>query len=139
MSVLEEGLVAYLRGYSGLTSLISTRTYGIRIPQSATLPCLVVTRISTPRQLTHQSTGAGGDLVSPRFQFDAWDTTQASTKAVNDQVRAALNGKSGSVGAGAVTVTVRAALANEEAPTYEPDAELYRCRSEYIIWHQEGT
>ena len=138
MAVLEEGLIAYLRAYGALTTLISTRTYGMMIPQGATLPCLVVQRISTARTLTHQTSGATGDLTNPRFQFDAWAETHASTKAINDAVRAALNGKTGSVGAGATTVTIRAALANEEAPTYEPEAELYRCRSEYIIWIEEA-
>ena len=137
MAVLEEGLIAYLRTYSGLAALISTRVYGMMIPQAATLPCLVVQRISTARTLTHQTDGTTGDLTSPRFQFDAWAETQASTKAISDQVRAALNGKTGAISTGATAVTIRAALANEEAPTYEPEAELYRCRSEYIIWYQE--
>ena len=135
--VLDEAIIAYLKATAGITALISTRTYGMTIPQGATLPCLVVQRISTPRTLTHDTSGATGDLVSTRFQFDAWAETQSSTKAICDALRAALNGKTGSTGAGAVTVTIRAALANEEAPTYEPEAELYRTRSEYIIWYQE--
>ena len=49
MTVIDEGLVSYLSGYSGLTALISTRVYAFRIPQGATLPCLTVQRISTPR------------------------------------------------------------------------------------------
>jgi len=122
-----------LKAYAGLTALISTRVYGMFIPQGATLPCLVVQRISTPRILTMDSSGATGDLTSPRFQFDAWATTQLSTKTISDQVRAALNGKTGSTGG----VTLRASLANEEAPTWEPEAELYRTRSEFIIWFEE--
>ena len=138
MASLEAGLVSYLQNYAGLTALISTRTYGMRIPQSATLPCLVVTRISTPRILTHQTSGATGDLISPRFQIDAWAETQSSTKSITEQVRAALNGKTGSIGSGGNAVTIRAALANEEAPTWEPESELYRTRSEYIIWMEEA-
>lgn len=138
MAVLEEGLIAYLQNLAGITSLVSTRTYGMVIPQGATLPCIVVTRISTPRTLTMDTSGATGDLTSPRFQFDAWATTQKSSKAINDALRAGLNGKTGSVGSGATTTTVRASLANEEAPTWEPEAELYRNRSEYIIWLEEA-
>jgi hypothetical protein len=136
--VLEEALIAYLKATAGIMALISTRTYGMTIPQDSTLPCLVVQRISTPRILTHDTIGATGDLTSPRFQFDAWAETQSSTKAINDALRTALNGKTGSTGAGETTVTIRAALANEEAPTYEPEAELYRTRSEYIIWIEEA-
>ena len=138
MAVIEQGLISYLQGFSGLTALVSTRTYGMVIPQGATLPCVVVQRISTPRTLTMDTSGATGDLTSPRFQFDAWAETQASTKAIADQIRAALNGKTGSIGSGGNAVTIRAALANEEAPTWEPEAELYRTRSEFIIWLQEA-
>ena len=134
MTVIDEGLIAYLKTIAGVTGLVSTRIYGMLIPQGATLPCVVVTRISTPRTLTMDTSGATGDLINPRFQFDAWATTHSSTKAITDALRATLNGKTGSVGG----VTIRAALANEEAPTWEPEAELYRGRSEFIIWLQEA-
>ena len=137
MSVIEEGVIAYLQNYAGLVSLVSTRIYGIRIPQAATMPCVVVNRISTPRITTHQTSGASGDLISPRFQFDAWATTQASAKAITDQLRAALNGHTGSTGGGAVSFTLRAVLASDETIEYDPDAELYRGRSDYIVWHEE--
>jgi hypothetical protein len=136
-AVLEEGIASYLKGYSGLVALISTRVYPMSIPQGATLPCLTYQRISTPRISTHQSSGATGDLILPRFQFDAWATTQKSAKAINDQVRAALNGKTGSIGTDPYDVTIRAGLAKSEVPEYEPEARLFRCRSEFIIWHEE--
>ena len=133
MTVIDEGLIAYLKTIAGVTGLVSTRIYGMVIPQGATLPCVVVTRISTPRTLTMDTSGATGDLINPRFQFDAWATTHASAKAITDALRAALNGKRGSVGG----VTTRSTKANEEATTWEPEAELYRGRSEFIVWLQE--
>ena len=137
MTFLEEGLTSYLRAYAGLTALISTRVYIMKIPQSATLPCLTYQRISTPRILTHDSSGAAGDLASPRFQFDAWATTYKSAKAITDQVRAALNGKTGEIGSAPSAYTIRAALIEDEGPTFDPEVELYRSRSDYFIWHQE--
>ena len=80
------------------------------------------------------SSGAAGDLTSPRFQIDTWATTQASAKAIADAVRAGLNGHAGATGG----VTIRAALANEESPSYDPETKLYRVRSEYIIWQEEA-
>jgi len=133
MTVLDEGLIDYLKMYAA--SLVSDRVYGMMIPQSAALPCITVQRVSTPRISTMDSSGAIGDLISPRFQIDAWATTQASTKAIADLVRAGLNGHTGITGAG---VTIRAALASEESPSYDPETKLYRCRSEYIIWQQEA-
>jgi len=137
MTVLEEGLHSYLSTYGGLTSLISARTYPMLIPQGAVLPCLTYQRISTPRILTHQSSGATGDLAHPRFQFDAWATTQKAAKAIIDQVRAALNGKTGEIGTAPNNITIRAGLVEDEVPTYDPETKLYRCRSDFFIWHEE--
>ena len=133
MTTLEEGLISYLSSYATLTALISTRVYLMRIPQDATLPCLVVQRISTPRMLTMDSSGATGDLAYPRFQFDAWADLVATAKPITDAVRAALNGKTGTMGG----VTIRAALVDEEVPEFDPGTKLYRSRSDYIIWQQE--
>jgi len=134
MTVIDEGIIAYLKSLAGITALVGDRVYGMRIPQGATLPCINVQRISTPRIVTMDSSGATGDLISPRFQINAWALTQASTKAIADAVRAGLHGKTGSIGG----VTISAALANEEAPTWEPDGELYRCRSDYLVWLEEA-
>lgn len=137
MAVLEEALLSYLTGYAGLTALISDRVYFMRIPQGATLPCVTFQRISTQRETTMQSSGATGDLARPRFQFDVWGTTAAAVKPITDQIRAALNGKTGTIGSGAYVLTIRAALVDNEDDEYNPEVNLYRSRSEYVIWHEE--
>lgn len=134
MAVLDEGIIDYLDGIAGITALVSTRVYSFRIPQNATLPCIVLQRISTPRIATMDMSGATGTLASPRFQFDAWATTYASAKAITDAIRAALNGRTGATGTG---VTIRAALIQDEVPEYDPETKLYRGRSDYQIWHEE--
>ena len=134
---MEEGIASYLETYAGLVALIGDRVYPMRIPQGATLPCLTYQRISTPRILTHDTSGETGDLISPRFQFDVWTTTQKAGKAITDQVRAALNGKTGAIGTAPNNITIRSALAESEVPEYIPDVKLYRGRSDYFIWHQE--
>jgi len=134
MTTLEEGVVAYLKQFSGLTALISTRVYPERIPDAATFPLVTYQRISTPRTLTMDTSGATGDLISPRFQFDAWATTTSGAKAITDQIRAALNGKTGSIG----SVTIRASLADEEVPTFVPEIQKHRNRSEYIVFYEEA-
>lgn len=130
MTVLEEGLVAYLKTVPGLTTLIGARIYAFRIPQEETLPCLTYQRISTPRYHSHDTSGTGNNLSHPRVQFDAWATTYSEAKTITDELRAALNGRRGSTGG----VTLQGALVAEESPTYEPDTKLYRNRSDYFIW-----
>ena len=106
MTVLDESLYSYLANYAGLVSLISNRVYAFQMPQGVTLPCVTFQRISTPRDLTHDSSGIGNELAHPRFQFDAWAETYSSAKAITEQIRAALNGKTGKIGSQIETATV---------------------------------
>ena len=133
---IEEGLVYHLAHAAGVTALVGTRVYGNRIPPKATLPCVVVTRISTTRVLTHDTSGGAG-TASPRFQVDAWGDLDATVKGITDAVRGALNGYKGTMGSGS-TVNVQAAWVDEEHPEYNPETNLWRSQSDYIIWHEEG-
>jgi hypothetical protein len=134
---IEAGLVTKLTTTAGLTALISTRVYLERIPQGGTLPCLTYQRISTPRVLTHDTSGSAGTAY-PRFQFDAWAATYLSAKAITDALRAALNGFKGTITSGADTVVVQAALIDTETSAPDLEADLARVRSEYVIWHVEA-
>lgn len=136
MATLEQGIYSYLTNYAGLTAIIGTRVYAFRIPQSVTMPCLTYQRISTPRILTHDTSGAS-NLAYPRFQFDAWADTYEVAKSITDVVRAALNGKTGNIGSGGYIVTIQASLVDAEEPEIDPEINLFRSRSDYVIWHIE--
>jgi len=134
MAILEEGIAAFLIADATIGALVGDRIYPLFIPQGATLPCITYQRISTPRIVTHDSSGATGDLTHPRFQFDAWATTQKEAKQIADGLRTVLHGKRGAMGG----VTIRSALAENEAPEFDQESELYRSRSDYIIWIEEA-
>ena len=141
MATIEQGLLSYLTGYTGLTTLISTRVYWMTKPAGVTYPCVTFQRISTPRIHTHDTSGSTGTAF-PRFQFDAWDegpfvSAAGKVKSITDQLRAALNGKTGSIGSGSNTITLMSSLVDDEVPDYDPETKLYRSRSDYIIWHAE--
>ena len=137
MAVLEVGLISYLEGYAGLAALISTRIYHMMKPQSVVYPCVTFQRIDTPRIHTMDSSGATGTLARPRIQFDAWADTYTAAKNITDQLRAALNGKRGSIGTAPYAVTIRSALVDGEAPSYDTLVSMYRSRSDFIIYHEE--
>lgn len=137
MTTLEQGLYSFLSTYAGLKDIISGRVYLMMRPQSIEYPCLTYQRISTDRQLTHDTSGASGILAHPRIQFDAWSYSYAGAKSITDALRGALNGKTGSIGVTPNNITIRAALVDSEVPEYEPESNLYRSRSEYFIWHEE--
>lgn len=136
MATIEEALIYGLGHNGGVSALVSTRVYGPKIPQNATMPCICVTRIDTPRILTHDTSGAAG-TAHPRFQIDAWATTHSSAKTITDAVRGYLNGFHGTIGGGGYTATVQGALVDNERIEYDTEGELYRSQSDYIIWHTE--
>jgi hypothetical protein len=133
MTVLEEGIYSYLSGYAGLVAKVGTRVYPVRFPQSTIMPCVVYQRIDTPRITTMDSSGSSGDLINPRFQFEVWAETYDEAKDICDILRAALNGKTGTMGG----VTIRASLGSNETVEYSPEFELYRFQTDYIIWQEE--
>ena len=133
---IEEGLVYHLGHAAGVTALVSTRVYGSRIPQGATLPCITVSRISTPRTITHDTSGSAG-TAHARMQIDAWGELEATVKGITDAVRAALNGYRGTMGSGN-TVTVQAAWVDDEQREFDPETGLWRSQSDFIIWHEEA-
>lgn len=132
---IDEALGYFFKNTAGISALVSDRVYINRLPQTVTLPAITYQRISTPRVLAHDTSGATGTAY-PRFQVDAWATTYASAKAITDAVRAALNGYKGTMGSGGA-VTVQGALVQDEIYDIDPDAEIMRIMSDYIIWHTE--
>jgi hypothetical protein len=136
MTTIEQGITARLKGHTGLTALIGTRVFEGGIPQGETLPCVTYNRISTPRYNTHDTSGATG-LASPRFQFDAWAATYTSARAISDQIRSALNGYKGAVTVGTGSITIQAALVEDERVNHSPDTGLKCLSSDYFVWHEE--
>ena len=134
---IEEGLVAGLKATAGITTLVSTRVYNLRIPQNSTLPCITIARVSTPRVHAHDSSGSAGTAY-PRMQIDAWATTQKAAKQIADAVRTYLNGLKATITSGADSVVVQSALIDQESPEFDTESELYRVRSDYIVWHVEA-
>lgn len=134
---IEEGLIYKLLNTAGVSSLVGTRVYGRVLPQSASLPCITITRISTPRLHSHDTSGSAG-TANPRIQIDAHATTYKAAKQITDAVRAAMNGFRGTITNGADSVVVQAALVDNELPDYDGETEIYRSQSDYIIWHVEA-
>ena len=137
MATLEEGLISYLKGYTGLTALVSTRIYHMTKPQTVSYPCITFQRIDTPFIHTMQTSGATGNLITPRFQFDAWASTYSVAKAITEQLRDALNGKAGSIGSGGQTVTIRSSLQSTERPSFDALVKMYRSMSEFVIMQED--
>ena len=127
--MIEEAIYLHLKNHPGLSALIGTRIYPLRMPQNPTLPAVVYQRISTPRTYSHSGYS---NLADPRFQFSVWAESYSGALAVAEQLRDAINGFTGS---GSIPV-YSSQIANE-SDDYEPSTELYRILIDAFIAHRE--
>lgn len=84
---LEEALMVYLKAYTGLTALVSTRIHYDELPQGASSPAVVITKVSDIKD--HYLSGQC-ELERPIYQFTAVGLTKTSVKGVAEQLKAAL-------------------------------------------------
>ena len=125
----EEGLFFYLDNHAGLSMEVDDRIYPSVLPQEPTLPAVVYHRISTPREFELENSL----LPHPRFQFDCWAEDFERAKAVQEQVRLALDLYKGLMG----DYTVQTVIIEDEMDTYEPERGLWRSMVEAVIWYEE--
>ena len=125
----EEGLFYYLDNYEALAEEVDNRIYPILLPQEATLPAVVYTRISTPRLYKLEDEF----LPQGRFQFDCYAEEFQEAKEVAADVKAALDLYSGAMGA----YTVEMCIIEDEMDTYEPETGYWRSMVEVVIWYIE--
>jgi len=119
---IETDVFTRLSTYPGLTALIATRVYPLRLPQNPVLPAVTLFKVSTPREQSH-----GGDsaLQHPRYQFSCWAETYGAAWAVADQVRLALQG----LAAGGVGIY------DNGVDMYDPETGWYHVAIDITIWH----
>lgn len=122
MSVASD-LVEHLRNHPGLSALVADRIYPRRMPDDATLPCLVYNRISTVPDIGLASV----DLSPARFQFDAWsDRSQVATD-VGDQLEDALN-------LVAIPTSIDRVLPDGRRDRYDNQADLHGETLDFLVF-----
>jgi Protein of unknown function (DUF3168) len=123
----EEELFSRLSNFAGLTALVGTRVYPITAPQGGTLPCVVFQRISGNRV---SAMGADREDKRCRFQFDCYASTPDDTRAVAEQVDAALRRYHGG--------NIVDVFFSNENDFYDDAPILYRRQTDYIV-HYVGA
>jgi len=93
--MIEGAVNALLCADAAVAALVGARVYSGNGPQEATLPAVVITRISTTRELAHS--GPSG-LAEARLQVSCYARTYDQAKDLAAKVVACLDGYSGTVG-----------------------------------------
>lgn len=129
---LEQALYNRLSTYSALTALVGDRINPVRLPQGTAYPAVSYFRVSRP---TRRTFGGNTAIASPRFQFDCWAKRYTDAKAVADQLIAALNNFSGTMGGTGGVEVQDIELMNEMDDDFLDTADLYHVVLEFTVWH----
>lgn len=121
----EQAILDRLLATTAVTDLIGDRIYAMRAPHTAPLPHISYQRIATTRPGSLR--GPAG-LADPRIQVDSWADTNATAKAIADQVRRALDGYT--------TETVHALILSE-LDLMDPANERHRVSQDFSVWVNE--
>lgn len=131
MADVEKSTVTRLKGFSGLSSLVSTRVWYARLPQDPTLPAVTVQEISAvPASAMGRDTGH----VRGRVQVDAWGSDRAEAKEAGEQVRAALQRYDGTHNSSELVFVDM----NSAGVIYESEGRIWRHRQDFGVWFTEA-
>ena len=129
---IETGLYAYLTANSGVSAIVSTRLYPLKLPQGATLPALAYQLISNARP--HDITAGPTGHAFPRFQITSYAESYSAAKSLAAAVRSALDGYRGAMGS--ETGVGGVALIGER-DSFETETEYPSVQQDYLIPHSE--
>ena len=131
--IIEQALLTELLAFTGLTTLIGEKIYYVNAPQDVIAPYIVMTKISSVREHSHQ--GSSG-LATARFQFSIFSTTYYEAKQIAEQIQLAIDGKNEIIG---TSPGVQAAILYEnETDFYEPDpVNFFHIAVDYFVKHNE--
>jgi len=134
-STIEEALYATIIADPTVNSIVDTKVYPLRIPQSTAVPAIIYEQISGWREhtMTNRIT-----MASPVFRITASATTYSGCRALANAIRTALNTASGTEGD--ITVQIMFLL-NETDTVIQPSdvrgLRRYECQQDYKIFFNE--
>jgi len=135
--IIEHALKTYLEDQSGLTALLgNSKLYYGAAPQDVTAPYLVMNKISSARVHSHSG---DSHLARTRIQFTicaSYAGGYKDCKDIADQLRTALQGKTGSIG-DSPGVEIGSCLYDNETDSYDSNTDQIMLFVDYMIQHYD--
>lgn len=129
----EQVVKTLLEAAAGVTGLVSTRIYGLMLPQKPTYPALVYTAVSSV-DVPPITANAGGNIARTRIQVSAFAVDYPGVKALLEQARLALSYKNGTI----ATFSVVSVLPDVEGPDLWEENFLVPYQSrDFIVTHYQ--
>jgi hypothetical protein len=126
--MLSKAIYTILSTNAGVSALIGTRIYPLKIPSNPTYPLITYQLISQPQVHTMDNK----HYSNSRMQVDAWATTFLSGQGLGDAIDSALNGYKGIVTS---QENIHSCLQISREDYHEEGTEDYRVSFDYSIWH----
>jgi hypothetical protein len=108
--------------FDALKGLVSNKVYPLVMPQKASLPAIVYSRIANNPQNVLEG---GATLDQIRFQVDTYATTFFAARLLAAQVRSAMEGAG-----------FKATLQTEQ-DFFELEVNYYRISQDYYVWERK--
>ena len=113
---MRSGLVSLLAGEATISTLVGSRVYITKAPQTAVLPHIIITQMGTDE---YKALDATPGMRSVDFDIDCKADRSIEAAALGDAVRVFIDDYTGTAG----SQTISAVLVNDEGTDYEPPAD----------------
>lgn len=134
-SDIDKALPYYLTHQSGLTSIVSTRIFPMRIPQGETLPAIFFQDISTSFIQAHNEPSF---LPRKRYQFTSVGGTVEDAEKASHALKLVLDGlHKTNIGVSPYTTEVEAIIIKDERKTDDPETGLFWCQQDFLVIYKE--
>jgi len=131
--MISDGIFTLLSTNSGVSALVGTRVYPMRLPTAPTLPAITYKVVGGQSDETLSTSG----MQKQRWEFNCFGATYSDANKTREAVRQALNGPI------RTTLVDGEYLQECELIQYvdfdEPDALQYRCMVEFYLWFDFST
>ena len=126
---INTALYSRLSSFAGLFALVGNRIYPVLIPESAQLPAVAYSLISTPEI---HAMNADPTINGPRYQISCRSATFSSAEDVAEQVKLALKDYSGTVEG----IVIQRIFYKDEKHFDEPDTKTFHIAIDFIVWYE---
>lgn len=133
MRNLERALFEYLTGDAGVSSLVESRVYPVKLPEGSNIPAISWRKVDAGRIYTYDRFEDTDAWVTARVQMDCWGYTADEATNVGEAVLMALSGYEGDM-AGQL---IGSSFAVNELDIYEVPTKLHRRILDFQISYED--
>lgn len=115
---IQADIRTYLLTQTGVTDLIGSRIYAMKLPKKAVFPSLTYSTISSVRTRSHSGDSS---LTTPRIQLSCWGEKYQDCKDLAAELVSSLESYKGLMG----STTVYSSFVENELDLYDSESKVY--------------